>query len=166
MHPRLLELVNYAEVQRARLLAAVSSVPEPLRQQRVAAGTWSVAEVLEHLYRVERGIARLLAQGLQRAQAEGIGPELQTGSLMGSLDAFHIARRISAISAPEPVRPRGELSANQAIAKLAESRQALLLELRAWNGLALGAITIRTHYWGHSTSTSGCYSWESMKHGT
>jgi uncharacterized damage-inducible protein DinB len=141
VHPRLLELVSYADAQREVLLASVSRVPEPLRERRAESGTWSVAEVLEHLHRVERGIARLLAHALQRARAEGIGPELETGSMMGSLDRFHIASRTGSINAPEPVRPRGKVSAVEALAGLAESRRALRTELSAWDGLALGTIT-------------------------
>lgn len=75
LHPRIAELVDYAGRQRATLLSAVACVPEPLRDRRVEAGRWSVAEVLEHLHRVERSIARLLAHGLERARSEGIGPE-------------------------------------------------------------------------------------------
>jgi uncharacterized damage-inducible protein DinB len=141
VHPRLVELANYAKAQRAELLSAVSLVPEPLRQHRAEAGGWSVAEVLEHLHRVERGIARLLVHSLERAKVEGIGPELETSSMMGSLDRFQLTRRGRPISAPEPVLPRGELSAAQAIAALTNSRQALLSALEAADGLALGAIT-------------------------
>ena len=72
MHPRLAELVDYATAQRTALLAAVSTVPESLRDERIRAGTWSIAEVLEHLHRVESGIARLLGEdtsGLSEQQA-------------------------------------------------------------------------------------------------
>jgi uncharacterized damage-inducible protein DinB len=141
VHPRLAELANYAGAQRTELLTAVSLCPEPLRQQRAEATSWSVAEVLEHLNRVERGVTRLLVHGLERARAEGIGPELETGTVMDSLDRFQLTRRGRPISAPEPVRPRGALSAAQALAALTESREALLLALEAADGLALGAIT-------------------------
>jgi uncharacterized damage-inducible protein DinB len=141
VQPRLVELADYARAQRAELLTAVSLVPEPLRQQRAEAAGWSVAEVLEHLHRVERGITRLLVHSLERARAEGIGPELETSSMMGSLDQYQLTRRGRPISAPEPVLPRGELSAAQAIAALTNSRQALLSALEAADGIALGAIT-------------------------
>jgi uncharacterized damage-inducible protein DinB len=141
MHPRLIELVNYATTQRARLLSAVSLVPEPLRQRRAQPDCWSTAEVLEHLHRVERSIARLLAHGLERASVEGIGPDSESDSVMAWLDAFQLVRRTARISAPEWVRPRGEYSAAQALAALAESRQALLMGIRALDGLALGKLT-------------------------
>lgn len=144
MHPRLAELVNYASAQREVLLTAVSRVPEPFRQHRAEAGGWSVAEVLEHLHRVERGITRLLVHNLERAKAGGIGPELEVDSVMASLDRFQVTRRGVPISAPEPVRPRGELSAAEALAALTDSRHALLSALDAADGLALGTI-IHSH---------------------
>jgi hypothetical protein len=39
MHPRLAELVDYAAAQRTALLVAVATVPEPLRDERIHAGT-------------------------------------------------------------------------------------------------------------------------------
>jgi hypothetical protein len=141
VHPRLLELVGYAEIQRAALIAAVGLVPEPVRERRVSGEGWSTAEILEHLHRVERGVVRLLRHTLAGAKAGGIGPERESTSMLGSLDAFQLTRRGRPISAPEPVQPRGELTASQALAALAESRRELLSALDLADGLALGQIS-------------------------
>lgn len=141
MHPRLAELVAYTVAQRSALLAAVNGVPEAYRSQRPALDCWCVAEVLEHLHRVERGISRLAAQGIDRARSQGVGPERNQESLLGSLDDFHLDQRSRRIVAPGPVSPRGELSTDQALAALRESRQALLSALSSGDGLALGEIT-------------------------
>ncbi|HEV8456628.1 MAG TPA: hypothetical protein VGQ24_17170 [Gemmatimonadales bacterium] len=45
MHPRLAELVDYATVQRTALLGAVSTVPEPLRDERIHTGSVQIAEI-------------------------------------------------------------------------------------------------------------------------
>ena len=141
MHPRLAELVDYAEAQRAVLLDAVEAIPQGRRDERVDPDCWSVAEVLEHLHRVERGIARLAAHGVERARAQGIGQERNEASVLGSLDALQLLRRSPKITAPEAVAPRGAYSAAQALAALVESREALLGTLTAADGLALGEIT-------------------------
>lgn len=141
MHPRLAELVEYVEAQRAALLDAVALVPEPLRQHPARAGVWSVAEILEHLHLVEHGIGRLLAYGLRRIKAEGVGAEQETGSMLASLDAFHLTRRQDPIDAPAPVRPTGEYSAGQALAALEGTRQALLSAINAVDGMAIGEIS-------------------------
>lgn len=144
MHPRIAELFTYVQLQRGALFDAVSLIPEPLRDRRVDGDTWSAAEVLEHLHRVESGIARLLTRSLERARAAGLEPESEVASVLESLDALRLNDRSRRISAPEPVMPRGELSAAQGMVALTESRQALISALREADGLALGQIT-RAH---------------------
>jgi hypothetical protein len=141
MHPRIAELLAYAQVQRVALFDALSLIPEPLRDRRLDAETWSVAEVLEHLHRVESGIARLLTRSLERAKAAGLEPEREVGSVLASLDAFRLTDRSRRVSAPDPVMPRGELTAIQGMAALTESRQTLVSALEACDGMALGRIT-------------------------
>jgi uncharacterized damage-inducible protein DinB len=144
MHPRIAELLAYAQLQRGVLLDAVCLIPEPLRDQRPDADHWSAAEVLEHLHRVECGIARLLTHSVDRARAAGLEPEDELGSVLATLDTLRITDRRRRISAPEPVVPRGELTAAQAMAALAESRQVLISALQSADGLALGRVT-RAH---------------------
>jgi hypothetical protein len=140
MHPRLAELVDYATAQRTALLVAVSTVPEPLRDERIHTGTWSIAEVLEHLHRVESGIARLLLRTIERGRAR-IPQEQETGSLLNCLDAYNLTRRDRRLLAPDPVAPRGDYTAAQGLAALALSREALLAAIRSGDGLALGQLT-------------------------
>jgi DinB superfamily len=141
MHPRLTELLEYTEAQREVLLAAVARVPEALRQLRPAPDAWSVAEVLEHLHRAERGIAKLIGQTLEQGKAKGLEPEREIGSMLGSLDRYGLARRDTRVRSPEFVLPRGELTAAQALAALAESRNRLRAAVRACDGCAIGRLT-------------------------
>jgi AcrR family transcriptional regulator len=141
MHPRLAELVDYATAQRTALVAAVSTVPEPLRDARMHTGTWSIAEVLEHLHRVESGIARLIVRTIERGRRVGIPEERETGSLLDSLDAYDLTRRDRRLVSPDPVAPRGDYTAAQGLAALARSREALLTAIRSGDGLALGGLT-------------------------
>ncbi len=141
MHPRLAELIEYARKQRAELLAAVDEVPETGRDAKLESSAWSVAEILEHLYRVETGIVRLIRRGVERGRAGGVPPELDQGSLLNSLDRFRLADRTYVVAAPEPVVPRGELTAAAALAALDDSRQTLMDAAFAASGLALGTIT-------------------------
>lgn len=141
MRRRLAELVEFAEGQRAALLVAVAAVPEDRREERVAPECWSVAEVLEHLHRVERGMIRLSEYALQQVKQRGVGPEASDESLLGALDAFQLSRRTTRIPAPERVMPSGQYTAAQMLAKLGESRHTLLALLPALDGFALGEIT-------------------------
>ena len=141
MHPRLAELLAYTDAQRAVLLDAVATVPEPLRERRPEPEAWSVAEILEHLHLTEQGIAWIINWHVGEAKAAGAAPEQETGSLLGSLDVFRIPERIVPVASPGIVRPRGAMNAAQAIAALGESRQALTAAAAAGDGLALGTIT-------------------------
>jgi uncharacterized damage-inducible protein DinB len=144
MHARITELLTYVQAQRLVLLDAVCCIPEPQRDRRIDAGTWSVAEVLEHLHRVENGIAHLLTRSLERAKAAGLAPESDVGSVLATLDTLRLTDRSRRMSAPELVMPRGELTAAQGMVALTESRQALISALREADGLALGQVT-RNH---------------------
>jgi hypothetical protein len=141
VNPRVAELVDYVVRQRGVLLAAVSAVPEAQRDRRVTSDAWSVAGVLEHLHRVESGIARLLARSVERARASGVGAESEMSSLLGSLDSFGLTQRDRRMEAPGPVLPRGEYNASQALTALAASRTALLAAVGEGDGLALSEIT-------------------------
>jgi DinB superfamily len=141
MYPRLALLLDTVASQRRVLLDAVAAVPEPFRDARVDPETWSIAEVLEHLHRVERGIARLLQQTIERGRAAGIAQECETGSLLNRLDAYDLLRRDRHMRAPDPVSPRGEYTAAEGWAALAVSREILLNAIRSGDGLALGELT-------------------------
>ena len=141
MHPRIAELIDYVAAQRLALLDAVESVPEGERDLRVSPDRWSVAEVLEHLHRVESGVARLFAKSVERARAAGIAQERETSSLLGSLDSYGLTRKARRLPAPDLVAPRGEYDAAQAIEALSASRQALLTVVREADGLALCQIS-------------------------
>ncbi|MEO8090707.1 MAG: DinB family protein, partial [Gemmatimonadales bacterium] len=155
MHPRIAELIDYLEQQRATLLQALSLIPEPLRDRRCDPATWSAAEVLEHLHRVEKGIVRLLIHSVERAKIDGVELERDASSVLASLDPLRLLDRSLRVIAPEPVTPRGQLTAAQAVAALRDSRQALVSALHEADGLALGRIT-RTH---PTLGTLDLYQW-------
>jgi hypothetical protein len=141
VHPRLAELLDYADAQRTALLDAVAAVPDALRDRRPEPEAWSVAEVLEHLHLTEQGIAWLVSWHVEEARAAGAPLEEETGSLLGSLDAFRIPERTVPVASPGIVRPRGRLTAAQAVSALAESRRALVAAAEAGDGLALDTVT-------------------------
>jgi DinB superfamily len=123
------------------LVATVSLVPEELRDQRLVAEEWSVAETLEHLERVESGISRLLARTIERARAEGLAAETEAGSLLGTLDGFDLLRRDRRMASPDLVSPQGKYTAAQALAALGDSRRSLIAALLSGDGLALGQVS-------------------------
>ena len=165
-NPRVVELIDYVVRQRSVLLAAVSAVPEAERDIPVTPGAWSVAGVLEHLHRVETGIARLLVRSVERARASGLGAESESSSLLGSLDSFGLVQRGRRMEAPGPVLPRGEYNASQALMALAASRNALLAAVRKGMAWPWARSLSPTRYWARSTCISGCSLSDNMRRGT
>ena len=58
MHPRLVELVDFLDRQRADLTDAVSGIPVERHTIVPPGGGWSVAEVMEHLVILEARVAK------------------------------------------------------------------------------------------------------------
>ena len=140
MHPRLSEIAQYVDAQRAALLAAAEPLPGSDWATRPRPELWSVSDVFEHLHRVERGCARLIAKRATEARAAGHPPELESDSVMGSLDFAQLLDRDRKATAPERVAPEGGWSRDAALAALEESRASLQAAIAEADGLALGTV--------------------------
>jgi uncharacterized damage-inducible protein DinB len=139
MHPRIVAVIDSAERARAELFATVDQLPLELREARPTEDAWSVAEILEHLSRVERGIAKLIelrVPALREAGAFEVDEHAQVDVARFAV----IMDRTKQIAAPERVVPRGELSADEAREALVQSRAALLSALEQGDGLALATV--------------------------
>ena len=140
MHPRLSEVAQYVETQRSMLLAAADALAAPRWTARPAEGQWSVSEVLEHLHRVERGSARLVAMRANEARAAGHPSELEDGSMLECLSFARLTDRSTRVTSPDRVRPEGGWTRAAALAAIEGSRTELRAAFVAADGLALGSI--------------------------
>jgi len=141
MHPRIDELFAGLERDRAVLVAAVEVVPLPLRDQRLVPDRWSAAEILEHLWIVETGVARLLTTKIAQGRAAGLVEEGDASPLPQSKRLAMIRERAERLAAPDRVVPRTGLTFADAWTALARSREALRTAALTGDGLALGTIT-------------------------
>ena len=144
MHPRLTELREYADAQRSALLAAASALPRERWTERPADGRWSMVELLEHLYKVEHGCARVIARGVADARAGDHPMETDAHSVLGTLDGTGLRDRSRRLEVPERVAPAGGWSPQEALDRLSTSRRELHDAIRAGDGLALGSV-YQTH---------------------
>jgi uncharacterized damage-inducible protein DinB len=140
MHPRLEEVINYLDSERNALREAVELVPPALRDQSPGSDRWSVAQVLQHLVIIEKRIGMGVTKWLSDARAAGLGPELETASVIESLPLQLIADRTQKRTAPEEVRPSGEMDAVSAWATLEQTREVLRTAALSGDGLALGEV--------------------------
>jgi uncharacterized damage-inducible protein DinB len=68
MHARLAETMDYIEEKRKELLESFAGASSGRLSQRAAQGSWSVAEILDHLRMVESGVARLITKRVVRRE--------------------------------------------------------------------------------------------------
>lgn len=142
MHPRTEELLRHLDANRVVLRAAVDDVPPPLRDTRPAPDRWSVAEVLEHLTRVEEQLTRLLSAKLSEAQAVGaLGPEPDTSAVVDPATHRAVLDRRRRVTAGDRVLPRGQLDSSAALAALENARARLRELVSAYDGVAIASIT-------------------------
>jgi uncharacterized damage-inducible protein DinB len=141
MHPRLTELLVYLEAQRDRVRGAASQLPRDRWAIRPAPDQWSVAEVIWHLQRVERGVAKLIAKRTTEARANGHPVEESTTSVIDALAGRGIDDRSRRLVAPSQVAPPEPLDPTDVEQQLEESRSMLRAAIADADGLALGSIT-------------------------
>jgi hypothetical protein len=140
MHPRLAELHDYLAQQRRALFDATDGVPSDAWQTRPAEGRWTISEIFEHLAKVERSAAAVVAKRVAKARAEGHPNESETGSVLGTLDQFRVSQLDRKLVAPEIVVPTENVGRETAERRLTESRAALVAAMEQGDGLALGSI--------------------------
>ncbi len=141
MHPRLAAVVAYADETRTELLAVVDAIPLSLREARPTEEGWSVAEVLEHLSRVEKGVAKLVALKVGELQMQTEPPREAAEMVAVDLGKFGLVETpVTKLTAPDRVAPLGEMSSEDARAALLETRGVLLDQLHAGDGLAYSSV--------------------------
>jgi hypothetical protein len=140
MHSRLAEIAQYVDAQRNALLAAAAPLPHADWTTRPEPSQWSVSDVFEHLHRVERGSARLIARLATEARTAGHPPESDESSVMTSLDHARLTDRSRKIAAPERVAPEGGWSRAAAMAAIEGSRAELHAAIALADGMALQTV--------------------------
>ena len=140
MHPRIRQLVDYLDTQRAALLAAAAACPAERWAERPGPDRWSMSELCEHLHLVEHACARVIAKRAVEARDAGHPAEAETAPVLDALDAFGLTVRTPPRQAPERVVPTGGWSRERARAALESSRAELRAGIAAGDGLALGTV--------------------------
>lgn len=140
MHPRLDELLTFAEDARSALLATIAEVPPEHHAVVPPTGGWSVSHVLQHLYLVEHGSVRAMFRALKTAQAQGVDSERETSSLLDRIVSMSEAMDAGGFQAPAFTQPESPPDVTTLLAQLSDSRKALLAWAAAADGVALDTI--------------------------
>jgi hypothetical protein len=136
-------MLRHLDENRAVLRAAVDGVPRNVRETRPAPDRWSVAEVLEHLTRVETGLTRLLTKRLAEADASNAFlPDAETSSVVATINNELLVDRRHKIIASDRVAPTGEMSSDAAWAALENSRQHLKALVSSYEGRDISSVML------------------------
>lgn len=129
--PRIAALETELARVRIALETALDAVPE--RQLHLAPpGAWSPAQLVWHLAKVERGVARMI----ERLDAAipvmaTVPPGPKTSAILTVLDRYPFHDRTRKLEAPEAIRPPSEVDLVAERARLADGRAQLLGAMRA-----------------------------------
>ncbi len=148
MHAHLQEVLPLLDNSRAILKAAVDRVPESLRRTRPADDRWSVAEVLEHLAKVNRFFAERIATSVADARTTGLGPERQPRAPLSADIVNKMKDRTERRQARDIVMPSGAVECDAAWADLDRAREDVRAAALAADGLALGSVTAEHRFFG------------------
>ena len=122
--------------QRAVLKTQLAGIPAELQNRPREQGRWSIAEVLEHLVRIETGVIRLLQ--LKGQVPPGTTLDEPPEGCLGSPElGLRVRDRTRTIDAPERVRPTGTIAADAALAQLELARGSVLDAFAAADPVAL-----------------------------
>lgn len=127
--------------------AALDAVPAATMGRAPADG-WSPAQILWHVAKAERGVARLIAR-LDAAigPMETVPPGPSLAGVTGLLDPTLFLDRTTRLAAPEPLRPPDAIDVPGERRRLAEGRAQLIEAARA-AGPRLSLITYEHVYFG------------------
>lgn len=134
LDPRVDALSALLERHRSDLLRAVDAVPEASRDSSPSPGSWSVAQVLEHLATTERAITRLFTGWLAESAPRADGEAFDEAAFAREIDMPVFLDRSRRI---EGRQPPGELNAAAAKLALADGREDLLRAIAQARGRRL-----------------------------
>ena len=140
MHPRVAEVIKYLDDTRSVLREAVELVPPESRDIQSSPDRWSVAQVLHHLGSIEARVGIGVTRWVAGARAGGLGPEVETSSVLRTVDLPAIGDRTTRHTAPEGFIPPTDVDAESAWASLERSRKTLRAGFIAGDGLALSEV--------------------------
>lgn len=106
MHNALAEVAADIDRTRDRLHAVSRDLTQEQLDFRPHPDAWSIGENLDHLARVEAGVARVLHKMTAEVAATGDHAAPDLPSQLGSLDRFPILDRTTRRRAPDMVAPR------------------------------------------------------------
>ena len=140
MHPRMQQLLELIDEHYRALRATADAVPEELRERQPADGCWSVAQVIDHVAKVETAVSLRIANTLAEARERGLGEETETAPLDASEFFQAVADRTNKRVSPERAHPAPDARYADAWAALEAAHAKAVATFESGQGLALAEV--------------------------
>jgi hypothetical protein len=111
MTPRIEELIDYLDRERAGIDAAIASVPSARHTAKASPEAWCVAEVVNHVALTDGRITALLSRITGEARAAGAGPDHDASPILPTIDVSRFVDRSQKVR-----NPRGDPSPDASVA--------------------------------------------------
>ena len=140
MNPRINELIEYLDRERADLDRAIASVPAAKHAVKPAAEAYSVAEVVNHLAITDRRVTALLTKVTGDARGNGAPPDTDTSPILPSIDVRRVLDRTAKIRNPR-ADPPADCNVKDGLVALDAARTDLKTLLQKKDLPSLGGVT-------------------------
>ena len=137
---KLKELFSYMDETRAALVACARNMNPSFARIRPRDDVWSAADNLAHLALVEQFVVEMIGKSIEKARAEGVGPDQSDESFMNSLDRWRVPDPLMKVIAPARITPDNSKSVEESLRSLELSRERLRDVLRENAEIDLGAV--------------------------
>ena len=137
---KLKELFSYMDETRAALVACARNMNPSFARIRPRDDVWSAADNLAHLALVEQFVVEMIGKSIEKARAEGVGPDQSDESFMNSLDRWRVPDALMKVIAPARITPDNSKSVEESLRSLELSRERLRAVLRENAEIDLGAV--------------------------
>jgi hypothetical protein len=137
---KLKELFSYMDETRAALVACARNMNPSFARIRPRDDVWSAADNLAHLALVEQFVVEMIGKSIEKARAEGVGPDQSDESFMNSLDRWRVPDPLMKVIAPARITPDNSKSVEESLRSLELSRERLRAVLRENAEIDLGAV--------------------------
>jgi hypothetical protein len=121
MNPRIRELTDYLDRERAYLDEALGEFAPDRHNVRPSDEAWCISQVVHHLAQTERNIAGLLERITSEARAGGVTPDADTSPVLPTIEVSPVLDRSRKIRNPR-ANPSADMTTGDALAALDSAR--------------------------------------------
>ena len=140
MNPRINELIDYLDRERADLDRAIASVPAARHTTKPSPEAYSVAEVVNHLAITDRRVTMLLTKITGEAKGNGAPPDQETSPILPTIDVNKVLDRTTKLRNPR-ADPPADCNVADGLVALDAARNDLKALMQKKDLPSLGGVT-------------------------